>query len=263
MKGAARFMAPGRARYLLRFDDVCPTMSKERFRRFLTIIKRHRVRPILAVVPDNHDSDLVIDDPDPSFWAQMLELESAGATIAMHGFRHLCSSAAPSILGLHACTEFAGIDEETQCEWIRTGIAILRNHGLSPRLFVAPRHGFDRATLQALDREGLGVISDGFASRSYLLGDVICIPQQLWEPVKKPEGLWTICIHTNTASAELEEKLDLFLMENWSQFVSFDDVMKDSPANLGLKERLRADLAIRRIRRRHLHRTREQVVYRE
>lgn len=238
-------------------------MSKEAFQRFLTIIKRHRVRPILAVVPDNHDPDLAIDDPDPNFWEQMRQLESAGATIAMHGFRHLCSSTSPSMLGLHDRTEFAGVDEETQCEWIRAGLSILRSHRLSPRLFVAPRHGFDRATLRALDREGLGVISDGFATRTYLLGDVICIPQQLWEPVKKPEGLWTICVHSNTASAELEEKLDVFLTENRSQFVSFDEVMKDSPANLGLKERLRADLEIRRIRRRSFRRKRGQSVYRE
>jgi predicted deacetylase len=244
-------MGLAQARYLLRFDDLCPTISKERFERFLTIVKRHAVRPILAVVPDNHDPDLLFDNPDPHFWEKIRALEAAGATIAMHGFRHVCVSVAPSILGLHHRTEFAGIDEETQCSWIRAGLTILRDRGLCPRLFIAPRHGFDRATLRALGREGLGVISDGFATRSHTQDDVICIPQQLWEPVKKPSGLWTICIHTNTASAQLEEKLDLFLLENARQFVTFDDVINESAhACLSLTERLNAHLALKRVRRR-------------
>src|SRR5579859_1172186 len=156
-------MAPAQARYLLRFDDLCPTMSKKRFDGFLAIVKRHGVWPILAVVPDNHDPDLEMEDPDPGFWGQMRALEAAGATIAMHGYRHVCASVGPSILGLHQNSEFAGIDEERQCQWIRAGLAVLHGYGLSPRVFVAPRHGFDRATLRALIREGLGVVSDGFS----------------------------------------------------------------------------------------------------
>jgi predicted deacetylase len=242
-------MGTARARYLLRFDDLCPTISKERFERFRAIIERHRIRPILAVVPDNRDPELEIDSPDPGFWKAMHALEAAGATIAMHGYRHVCASVAPSILGLHDCTEFAGMDEDTQRRWIRAGLAILRGQGLNPRLFVAPRHGFDRATLRALDREGLGVISDGFATRAHTRDRVIWIPQQLWEPVKKSIGLWTICIHPNTASGHLENMLDLFLIENARQFVSFDEVMNEwIPSSLNLRERLSAEFAMRRVR---------------
>ena len=86
----------------------------------------------------------------------MRSLQTAGATIAMHGYRHLCTSRGKSILGLHQETEFAGVEESQQRQWIRSGLAILRGHGLSPRLFVAPRHGFDRSTLRALAGEGLG-----------------------------------------------------------------------------------------------------------
>ena len=42
-------MGIARATYLLRFDDLCPTMSKERFDRFMNIVKRHRIRPILDI----------------------------------------------------------------------------------------------------------------------------------------------------------------------------------------------------------------------
>ena len=55
------------ARYLLRFDDLCPTMAAERFERVMAIVQHHRLRPILAVVPDNQDPDLRCQHPDPAF----------------------------------------------------------------------------------------------------------------------------------------------------------------------------------------------------
>lgn len=247
------------AQYLLRFDDLCPTMSRERWDRFLAIVRSHSLRPLLAVVPDNQDPDLKIDDPDPRFWDRMRALESDGATIAMHGYRHLCESTGKSILALHHHTEFAGIDEATQRTWIREGLAILRGNGLHPRLFVAPRHGFDRATLSALATEGLGCLSDGFASRPFTHDNVVWLPQQLWEPVNKSRGLWTICIHTNSASAASAVKLDNFLQTAAKQFSSFDVVMNScAPSDLGWMQKAESWLAVKRIRLRKGDQTRPE-----
>src|SRR6185503_1370501 len=158
-------------------------------------------------------------------------------------------SSGPSILEMHPQSEFAGVPEQTQRQWIRRGLEILRGKGLCPRLFVAPRHGFDSATLRALVEEGLGFLSDGFASRPFMRNEVFWIPQQLWEPVKKPQGLWTICLHTNTARPELEEKLDIFLHEARDQFTSFDQVIsKGEPAELRWNERMRETFAAKRLR---------------
>jgi len=242
-------MGSTKASYLIRFDDLSPTMSKERFDRFMVIVERHGIHPILAVVPDNQDSELKVDDPDPNFWNRMRALEAAGATIALHGYQHVCESSGPSILEMHPQSEFAGVPEQTQRQWIRRGLEILRGKGLCPRLFVAPRHGFDSATLRALVEEGLGFLSDGFASRPFMRNEVFWIPQQLWEPVKKPQGLWTICLHTNTARPELEEKLDIFLHEARDQFTSFDQVIsKGEPAELRWNERMRETFAAKRLR---------------
>jgi predicted deacetylase len=244
-------MSSAESHYLLRLDDLCPTMSKERFERFLVIVNRHEVRPILAVIPDNQDPEMHIDDPDPEFWSRMRALEAAGATIAMHGYRHLCHSPGPSLLGLHSHTEFAGIAEEKQREWIHSGLEILRKNGLCPRLFVAPRHGFDSATLRALAEEGLGFLSDGFATRPFTRNEVVWIPQQLWEPVKKSRGLWTICLHTNTAPPDIEQKLDLFLHDYAAQFTSFDQVIEQqAPQQLRWSERIREAVNMRRSRSR-------------
>lgn len=233
-------MTRGPARYLLRLDDLCPTIAKERFERFLRIVERHHLRPILAVVPENQDPDLVRDDPDPNFWTRMCALQKAGAAIALHGYRHLCLSTGRSVLGLHRHSEFAGVSEETQRLWIRAGLEILRRRGLNPRLFVAPRHGFDSATLQVLTKEGLPYLSDGFASRPFSRTGVLCIPQQLWAPVHKARGLWTICLHTNTATDELEQDLDSFLSRCAHQFTSFEEVIAAGlPEPLSWSEQLR------------------------
>lgn len=237
------------ARYLLRFDDLCPAMAKAPFERFMQVAERHRVRPILAVVPDNRDPELDVEGHDPDFWHRMRALESSGATIALHGFRHLCQSRGPSLLGLHSQTEFAGVSEATQSDWIRSGLALLREKSLSPKLFIAPRHGFDAATLRALVHHHMPVLSDGFAERPFTRAGVLWIPQQLWEPVQKPRGLWTICLHTNTAPTELEDKLDLFLHRFADRFTSFDEVTAtlDPPA-LSSVERIREAFTLQRLR---------------
>jgi predicted deacetylase len=231
-------MIPRPAQYLLRFDDFCPTMSLEKWESFLPIIAEFGLRPILAVVPDNQDPDLMVSSPDPKFWDRMRSMEAAGATIAMHGFRHLCASSGKGLVRLHRNTEFAGVSEEQQQKWIREGLAILRGHGLSPRIFVAPRHGFDFATLRALSREGLGYLSDGFARRPFVEDEIVCIPQQLWEPVQRSKGLWTICVHSNTATS-LAERLRSFVQGNATQFTSFDRVLAEyEPCKLRWSERL-------------------------
>jgi predicted deacetylase len=231
-------MIPRPAQYVLRFDDLCPTMDGERWQRFVPILKEFGVRPILAVVPDNRDPGLAVAPPDPDFWAQMRAMEAAGAAIGLHGYRHVCAARGRSLVPLHSETEFAGVAEETQREWIRAGLGILRGERLSAAIWVAPRHGFDRATLRALRDEGIGLISDGFARRPFVRGGVTWVPQQLWAPAAKASGLWTICIHPNTAPDSLVEELRGFLRRYAAQFTSVDRVVRElRPRGLGLLER--------------------------
>src|SRR6266568_4206947 len=173
-------MIPKPTQYLLRFDDICPTMSHSGWDRFRPMIEEFSIRPILAVVPDNRDPDLMVSPRDSKFWNRMRSMEAAGATIAVHGYQHLCKSRGKSLLGLHRETEFAGVCKEQQREWVRAGLRILRGQGLNPRLWVAPRHGFDENTLHALREEGIEFISDGLARRPLSRGGVTWIPQQLW-----------------------------------------------------------------------------------
>lgn len=245
-------MIPKPAQYLLRFDDLCPTMARERWEQFRARVEEFGIRPILAVIPDNRDSSLERAPFNPAFWEEMRCMEMAGAAIAVHGYRHTCSSSGKGLLGIHRHSEFAGVDLETQREWIETALAILREHGLHPKLWVAPRHGFDRNTLRALRGERINHISDGFARIPFRRHAVTWIPQQLWAPVVKTKGLWTICIHPMTALAAEVDRLRRFLEDHWPQFTSFDLVVRDfeEGAALGLRERVYEKVALWRAKRR-------------
>jgi predicted deacetylase len=222
-------LIPSPAQYLLRFDDLCPTVSRERWQLLLPLIEEFRLQPILAVVPLNQDSMLEVSPPDPGFWPQMRAMESAGATIALHGYTHLCLSRGRSLLALHSRAEFAGVPEVTQRKWIRAGLEILREQGLNPRIWVAPRHGFDTHTLSALRKEGVSLLSDGFARIPFTRGGLTWIPQQLWAPVERQKGVWTICIHANTATSSQVMQLHEFLRQHGAQFTSVDRVLAEFP----------------------------------
>ena len=215
------------AQYLLRFDDLCPTMDGRRWQRFVPLLDRYGIQPILAVVPDNQDPDLRLVPPDPGFWAEMRDRQAAGATIGVHGYQHVCEAEGRGLVPVHRRTEFAGAPRECQREWIRSGLSILKAQGLEARVWVAPRHGMDRRTLWVLREEGIGVISDGFARRPFRRGGLVWIPQQLWGPAVKGSGLWTICIHANGASDEAVGELEIFLNRFAGQFTCVDRVLAE------------------------------------
>jgi hypothetical protein len=83
------------------------------------------------------------------------------------------------------------------------------------------------------------LLSDGFARVPFIRGGLTWIPQQLWEPVSKNKGLWTICVHSNFASASQAERLDAFLRTHAHQFISVDRVLAElQPVKLDLTERI-------------------------
>lgn len=160
----------------------------------------------------------------------------------------MCRNVGKSLVPLHERSEFAGVDEHTQRQWIRTGLTMLRARGLNPKIWVAPRHGFDRATLRALGAEGIKVLSDGLTRIPFRRGGLTWIPQQLWGPVDKRRGLWTICMHCNSARSTEVDALAAFLRRNARSFTSVERVLAEyEPCELGTAERVYEKLTLLRI----------------
>lgn len=216
---------PRPAQYLLRVDDLCPTVHAQRWARLVQLIREFGIRPILAIVPENQDPELDASPADPQFWTQVRNLERTGAAIALHGLNHVCNATGRSLVPLHRTSEFAGAGLDLQHRRIARGLDLLRQHGLDPKLFVAPRHGFDANTLLALRDNGLSILSDGLARVPFLRGGVQWIPMQLWSPVLNKRGLWTICVHPNTTDDAQLAVLRRFLDCHAAHFTSLHQVL--------------------------------------
>src|SRR5258708_37891624 len=75
--------------FLVRFDDLCPTMNWDIWERVEDILIRNSVTPILSIVPDNQDPRLDVAPTQPAFWSRVREWQGRGWTIGLHGFQHL------------------------------------------------------------------------------------------------------------------------------------------------------------------------------
>ncbi|ULA68943.1 MAG: hypothetical protein LZF62_380131 [Nitrospira sp.] len=186
------------ARYLIRFDDICPTMNWAVWDAIEAHLIRYQIRPILAVVPDNREPSLIVNQPHPDFWERVRHWQSIGYTIGLHGYQHTYVNNNPGLMRLTYQSEFAGLPRCEQESKLRSGLAIFSRNGVRADAWVAPSHSFDRTTISLLAEFGISVISDGLWPWPFTdVRGVTWVPQQLWNFSQKPPGIWTVCYHHN------------------------------------------------------------------
>ena len=190
-------------RYLIRFDDICPTMNWSIWNTIEKMLIDHDIKPILAVVPDNRDKKLMVDSPISDFWDRVRSWQARGWCICLHGYQHDYVNSEPGILGLSNKSEFAGLKYEEQYEKLRLGLEIFAREGVHADGWIAPSHSFDLSTVLALSELGIRTISDGLAWSPYRdsQGNV-WVPQQFANMRPMPWGVWTFCYHHNYLSED-------------------------------------------------------------
>ncbi|WP_417525540.1 DUF2334 domain-containing protein [Marinovum sp.] len=240
------------ARFVIRLDDICPTMDHEKFARARAHFAAADVRPLLGIVPDNRDPDLEIDAPDPAFWAQMRALQAQGWAISQHGYRHLIHTGARGVLGISPRSEFAGRPLAAQHDDLAAGQRILAGEGLATDVFMAPFHSYDRATLRALNSLGFATVTDGYGLFPWQAGGLRFVPQLFERPVHFGLGTYTMCLHLNNMTLDEIDALGQFVSANAARIIGFDQACVRAwpaalAAPLGLPLRL-ALTARRRLR---------------
>lgn len=227
-------------RYLIRFDDICPTMNWAVWEAIESLLTRHDVRPILAVVPDNRDPKLVVDPPRNDFWEQVRRWQAKGYTIALHGYQHLYVNQNSGLLKLNPQSEFAGLPRTEQKAKLRKALAIFADHGVRAEAWVAPSHSFDLNTVEVLRELGLQVISDGLWPRPFTEANgMTWVPQQLWSFRSAPSGVWTVCNHHNGWSERRLEQFGESLRDHASRITDLATVLRDyAGRKLSLSDRL-------------------------
>ena len=191
-------MNPRVSQFLVRFDDICPTMNWALWTEIETVLDESGVKPILAVIPDNKDHGLVVNAPRSSFWDNVRNWKDKGWAVGLHGYQHLYVTTQSGVLRLQDRSEFAGLSYDQQLTKLNRAIEIFRREGIEPDLWVAPSHSFDWTTVRILKELGLHTISDGLSRFPYRDSNgLLWVPQQLWRFRNVPAGVWTVCFHHN------------------------------------------------------------------
>jgi predicted deacetylase len=214
-----------KARYLVRFDDICPTMDWDIWERVEAILDEHRVRPILAVVPQNRDPHLEVMLPVRDFWQRVRNWQKKGWTIGLHGYEHRYETRDPGLIGLNRRSEFAGLPRTLQLEKLSKAVEIFRLNGVTADAWVGPAHSFDAVTVDLLLGLGVKIISDGYFLHPVKMLGAIWVPQQLWHFRSLPFGTWTVCYHSNGFSQTDIDALAISLLRFRKQIVSLEDVL--------------------------------------
>jgi predicted deacetylase len=190
------------ARYLVRFDDICPGMNWPVWREIEKILVDADIKPLLAVVPSNEDAHLDVGPKEARFWDLVRGWQARGWTIGLHGYQHRYVTKEAGLVGLNERSEFAGLPAAEQADKLRRAVAIFAAEKVRPDVWIAPAHSFDATTVTALREVGVDAISDGFfLSEHRDERGMLWVPQQLWSFRYRPFGLWTVCYHHNDWSS--------------------------------------------------------------
>lgn len=217
------------AKFLVRFDDICPTMDWSVWERLEPILVDLKIRPIMAVVPKNLDGKLRVCPSNREFWQFVSKWQRLGWTIAVHGFEHKYSSSDGGIISVNKYSEFAGLSESEQAKKLDNGLSILADHNISTKVWVAPAHSFDKTTIKLLKERGVNIISDGYFFRPVQWHAVSWIPQQFWRFRRMPFGTWTVCYHINRLSQHQVSLIANDLRKYADKITSIDAILSISP----------------------------------
>jgi len=214
------------AKIFFRLDDIAPNVDRDKFNFIVSVLRRHNIKPLLAVIPDNKDPELLKYPANSDFWRTIKELSRDGWTIAQHGFEHLYKTGNGGVLKINKKSEFSGLDFKTQKAMIAGGTRIMEDRlSSAPRIFVAPGHSFDRNTIKALKENGFNYISDGIALYPFKKRGLIWLPQVLWWPRKIWLGRITVCLHINTEKRADLAELEEFIGKNRKIIGDFSELM--------------------------------------
>lgn len=215
-------------KYLLRFDDICPTMNWKVWSEIEAELSERKLKPILAVVPDNQDPVLQAGPAAEDFWDHVRSWQERGWAIALHGYQHRYVTAHRGMVNLRRKSEFAGLPAAEQAEKLQRGLEVFTRHGIKTHLWVAPGNSFDAVTVALLGRFGLRIISDGLFRFPFVCRrNVFWVPQQLFGFRPAPAGVWTLCYHHNQWAAEQLRQFREDLDRYGGQIACLDDIDRE------------------------------------
>lgn len=183
---------------LLRFDDICPTMNWTQWQRAKTLMDSYNVKPLLGVIPNCNDQELLIDSPSEDFWDYLKSLQKEGYVLAMHGVYHKYSLLKRGLINNGKNSEFAGLSYKEQYEKLKYGKQFLEENGIFTDVFFAPSHSYDKNTIKALGNLGFKYMSDGRSNKIIDYNGIKAIPAKSFGvPKIKRNGNFVAIFHAH------------------------------------------------------------------
>ena len=212
----------------VRLDDITPDMDWEKFRRLEKLLDKYHIAPLIGIVPDNQDPNLMRSPAMPDFDAQIKTWEAKDWVFAMHGWKHIYTTQKGGLFPLNNFSEFAGVPKNKQREMIYDGKERLQKMGVITNIFMAPAHSFDKNTLVVLKEAGFKYITDGFGEVPYEWRGLTFLPIafQKSKDIEKPEGYTTLVFHTNTMNDQDFENFEKTLEKHKDDFISYKKYLK-------------------------------------
>tara|TARA_X000001036_G_C20513149_1_gene738999 strand:- start:88 stop:822 length:735 start_codon:yes stop_codon:yes gene_type:complete len=213
---------------LIRFDDIAENMNWHLMSRCEKLFDELDIKPVMGVIPDNKDKDLLIYPKKENFWDVVKNWQSKGWEIAMHGYNHIYDkdTEKKDFFKYGGKSEFFGHTLINQSNKIKKGLEIFEKNNIKIRTFFSPNHTYDLNTFEALKSSGINEVIDGYGLKPYIENNIKFIPQLFYKPIFLPFGLQTTQIHLNYWGDKEFDKFYDLISKNYKKIISYDEALK-------------------------------------
>ena len=213
---------------LIRFDDIAENMNWHLMSKCENLFDELNIKPVMGVIPNNKDKDLLIYPRKENFWDIVKNWQSKGWEIAMHGCNHVYDKDTnkKDFFEYGGRSEFFGHSLEEQTDKIKKGLKIFKENSIKIRTFFSPNHTYDENTFKALKSSGINEVIDGYGLKPYVEDDIKFIPQLFYKPFFLPFGLQTTQVHLNYWTEKEFVKFSNLIRKNNKKIISYDEALQ-------------------------------------
>ena len=222
---------------LIRLDDIAENMNWDLMKKSELLFEKYQIKPVLGVIPNNKDNDLLSYPKKNDFWEKVREWKDKGWEISMHGSTHVydTNSKNKDYFGYGGGSEFCEHSLEIQMSKIKEGLKKFNEEKIRIRSFFAPNHTYDKNTFAALKNSGINEIIDGYGLMPYTENGIKFIPQLFYKVIALPFGIQATQIHLNYWKQDDFDNFERFIIRNSNKIITYDQAVKKINDNLFYK----------------------------
>ena len=212
---------------LIRLDDIAENMNWDLMEKSELLFEEYGIKPILGVIPNNKDNELLSYSKKNNFWEQVRNWRDKGWEIAMHGYTHVYDKICKNedYFNYGGGSEFCGNTLETQISRIKNGLQKFKNEKIKIRSFFAPNHTYDKNTFIALKNFRINEVIDGYGLMPYIENDIKFIPQLFYKVFALPFGIQTLQIHLNYWEQKDFDNFEKFIKKHSNKIITYDQAI--------------------------------------